>query len=121
MAIEFNTRVEGGVLFVTTTGFDESLQQVQDYGMAIIAASQQAGVAHVLCNELGLEYRLSVTDTFRAAEFIAANAPKVSKVAIVANPKYITDVRFWETVAVNRGLTVRAFQDVGSAEKWLRA
>lgn len=54
----YTTTVEDDTLLVRTSGFDESLAEVQGYGMAIISACIQHGVTRVLCNELHLEYRL---------------------------------------------------------------
>jgi hypothetical protein len=120
MAIHFTTAVDGDTLRIKTSGFDESLAEVQECGMAIIRACQAADVTRVLCNELDLEYRLSVVDTFLVGEFISEHAPAVAKAAIVCNPKYVTEARFWETVVVNRGLQVRVFTDTDAAACWLR-
>ena len=120
MAIHFTSTVADDTLLVTATGYDESLEQVQQYGLAIIEACRQGGVTCVLCNEVDLEYRLNIIDTFRAAEFIAAQAPQVARVAIVCNPNQLDDTKFFEAVAVNRGLTVRLFNDLQVAAQWLR-
>jgi len=120
MSIHSTMTVSEDTLLVTASGFDESLDQVQQYGLAIIAACIQSGVTRILCNELDLEYRLGTVDTYQAAEFIAANAPHVGRAAIVCNPKYLADARFWETVATNRGLTVRVFKDTDAASQWLK-
>jgi hypothetical protein len=120
MAIEYSIAVEGDTLLVDAWGFDESLAQVQEYGMALIAACVGYGVTRLLCNELRLDYRLGVADTYRAAEFIAAEAPTVAWVAIVCNPTQVADARFFEDVAVNRGLTVRVFTELDAAAAWLK-
>jgi hypothetical protein len=39
MAIEYSIAVEGDTLLVDAWGFDESLTQVQEYGIALIAAT----------------------------------------------------------------------------------
>ncbi|MCX6358565.1 MAG: hypothetical protein NT029_02060 [Armatimonadetes bacterium] len=39
--------------------------------------------------------------------------------AIVCDPRYADDAHFWETVAVNRGLTVRMFPLEEAARAWL--
>jgi hypothetical protein len=41
-------------------------------------------------------------------------------VEIVCNPKQIADARFFEDVAVNRGLTVRVFTERDAATDWLK-
>jgi hypothetical protein len=39
---------------------------------------------------------------------------------VVCHPDFKADGAFWEDVAVNRGLMVRAFQDQALAEAWVR-
>lgn len=119
MAIHFTMDGDGDTLLVNASGFDESLEQVREYGMAIIAACVEGGFTHVFCDERELEYRLATIDTLDAAAFISEHAPRVGKIAIVCDPKGSADARFFEDVAVNRGLTVRAFKDPGGARHWL--
>jgi hypothetical protein len=119
MAIKYTMRNDGDLLIVETTGFDESLEEVQQYGLAILNACKQGDYTKVLCNEINLEYRLGTFDTFLAAEFMASQIPKLGKAAIVCNGTFIEDAKFWETVAVNRGLIVHVFKDVESARIWL--
>ncbi|MBI5297190.1 MAG: hypothetical protein HY869_17065 [Chloroflexi bacterium] len=119
MAIHYSIKLEGDLLLVDAWGFDENLEEVQAYGQAIIQACLEGGCARVLCNESNLEYRLSTFDIFQSAESIAARVHKPVKTAIVCNEKFITDAQFWETVAVNRGMTVRFFKDMDTARRWL--
>lgn len=119
MAIDYILTSEDDLLIVNASGFDENLEEVLQYGMAIVNACMAGNYSRVLCNELNLEYRLSTLDTYKSAEFLARQAPKLGKVAIVFNEKFMNDARFWETVAVNRGLMVCTFKDIDSARKWL--
>lgn len=121
MAIRHTMQVEDGTLVVRASGFDESLAEVEQYGAAVIAACREHGVTRVLCLEQDLEYRLSTVDTFRAAEFVAMHAPKVSRVAIVCAVASLPDGQFWENVVVNRGLTAAVFADPVAADHWLHA
>ena len=50
---------------------------------------------------------------------ISTFAPDVARAAVVPNAKYVADAGFWETVAVNRGLSVRIFKDTDAARAWL--
>lgn len=121
MAIRYTTTVDGDTLVVRAEGWDESLAEVEAYGMAVIAACVEHGVSRVLCNELELEYRLGTLETFQAAQFIAAQAPAVARIALVCRPPQVADARFWEDVVVNRGLIARVFTDVDAAVAWLGA
>ena len=104
---------------VTAWGYDEGLAQAQDYAFAIISAAVEGNHTRVLCNEFDLEYRLRPIDTYEAATFISANAPKIARIAIVCNPKFGADARFFEDVAVNRGLMLRFFWDADASSQWL--
>jgi acetylglutamate synthase len=119
MAISYTFAVKGKRLLVTTSGVDENLAEVQAYGMALIEAAAQNDATSALIDERGLIYRLTTVDSFISAEFIATSLPAVAKVAIVTSPANVDDAAFWETVAVNRGLTLRFFQDMDAAELWL--
>ena len=121
MAIEFHCTIENTLLLVKTSGYDESLEEVQQYGLALIQACQEHGVTRVLCDESELEYRLGTLDIFESAAFMSQAAPEVARAAIVCNPRHAADAQFWETVAVNRGLQVRFFPDIEKARAWLAA
>ncbi|MEW5938093.1 MAG: hypothetical protein AB1750_00410 [Chloroflexota bacterium] len=43
----------------------------------------------------------------------------IEQAALLANPAYQNNNLFYETAAQNRGVNLRLFHDVESAEKWL--
>jgi hypothetical protein len=111
--------VDGDTLLVRAWGVDDSLEDVQGYGMAVIQACIESKCLRVLCDERDLEYRLGTIDTYRAAEFISQNVPRLVRVALVCLPEQIEDAAFWENVAVNRGMLARAFKDMDTARAWV--
>ncbi len=119
MAIEHSARLEGGLLVVKASGFDENIEQVREYGLWIIDEALRLDVTHILCDERDLEYRLSTLDTFAIASYIAEAAPRMAKIALACNPRFMADAVFWENVAVNRGLIVKVFKDIDDARAWL--
>ncbi|MCC7492060.1 MAG: hypothetical protein IT204_06945 [Fimbriimonadaceae bacterium] len=119
MAIRHRVEVAGDLLLVTASGYDESLAEVQAYGLAVIEAALAHGCRRVLCDERQLEYRLGTVDTYQAAAFLAEQAPALGRAALVCAPECAPDAAFWETVAVNRGLQVRAFQSLTDAQAWI--
>lgn len=119
MAITWSMRVDGDVLRVTAAGFDESLDEARAYGEAIIRAGIEHRTFRIFCDEVALEYRLGTMDTYLLATFLAEKAPHIARVAILCQPKGIADARFLEDVAVNRGLTIRAFTNREKANDWV--
>jgi hypothetical protein len=119
MAINFSITNENSLIRVKASGKDDNLEQVKDYGMAIIEAAVLSASKAIICDERELEYTLNTFDTFESAKFISENAPTVAKVALVCNPKCIDDAIFWQTVASNRGLFVKVFETINEAEAWI--
>lgn len=119
MSITYESEINGPMLLVTASGRDENVQQVIEYGLSIIHLAVESGATHILCDERNLEYALGTTDTYDAAKQIAMNVPRVARVAIVCRPEFLSDGKFWETVAVNRGLQVRIDTDFERARHWL--
>lgn len=119
MAIHYQTEVRGNLMKVITSGEDESLEEVMDYAHTIINEAVKANITKVLCDERNLIWKLSAFDTFQLAENTSKLAPRVAKIAIVCNPKYVEEGRFYETVATNRGLIIRVLSDIEEAKKWL--
>lgn len=120
MAIEYQITVDGELLQVVAAGTDESLEEVQAYGMAVIHAALENSCSCVVCDETHLVYTLGTIDTFKYGSFIAAQAPRLARVALVINPDQSEDAAFWETVVINRGLMVQIFADAQAAEDWVK-
>jgi hypothetical protein len=119
MAISYSFEVQDQLLRVKAKGKDDNLEQVEEYGMAVIAAALSSGCIRILCDESELEYTLGTIDNYESAKFISENSPHVVRVALVCKPEQYEDASFWETVAVNRGLVVRFFKSISEAEDWL--
>ena len=117
MAIDYSMTVVGDTLRVKANGRDDSLTEVQQYGLAIVNHAIKAQATKILCDETDLIYALDTFDTFESARFIADTAPKIARVAIACGPNSEADAEFWETVAINRGLQVRFFPTVAEAEE----
>jgi hypothetical protein len=119
MSITYDIQVEDDLLLVTASGFDDGLEDVQEYGMAVIRSCIENGCTRVLSDEVNLEYRLGTLDTFESARFLAEMVPAPHRVAIVCNPAQMPDAAFWKTVASNRGMQVRLFGSREEARQWI--
>ena len=119
MAITYSAEINENLLLITASGRDENVREVIDYGSAVIDLAVRHGATLILCDERNLEYALDTFDTFQSAKEIADLAPKVARIAIVCNAKFLKDGQFWETVAVNRSLQVRVDTEIDRAKAWL--
>jgi hypothetical protein len=119
MAITFTHAIENDLLLVSTSGFDGSVEDVAKYGMGVLGLCLESGCLGILCDERSLEYRVGILDLHELAEYAAEVVPRTLAVAIVPNAAGIEDAMFYENVAVNRGIQVKAFTDVDQARHWL--
>ena len=119
MAISVSFQVRKDVLCVTASGRDDHLESVLRYGQSIIEKARETGLLKVLCDERDLVYDLDVLGTFDSAEYVAKQAMGAKRLAIVCHSDHAKMASVWETIAVNRGLPVRLFNDIRSAEQWM--
>jgi len=119
MAINYVSQLENDVLFVKAYGQDDNMEDVKEYGMAVLKEALSNGVSKVICDETELIYTVSVFDIYESAKSISAHAPMVAKVAIVSSPSQFRDAFFYETVSVNRGLQMKAFTSEHEARQWI--
>ncbi len=119
MSITTTIKHESGYLHVATTGEDESLEAVIAYGEEIYQEAMRVGTTKVLANEQKLVYKLGTFNTYELAAYWSHKIRGSAKIAIVANPDNMQDLQFFEDVAVNRGVRVRAFRSEEEAKAWL--
>ena len=120
MSIKYQIQDEGAFLRVTAAGTCDDLYRLKEYVLAINSAALSAGLTKVLVDEREMCYHLTTVDSFESGKFVAEMSHFGITAAVVYNLDGEADSRFWETVAVNRGATLRAFGDIDDAEKWLR-
>jgi GAF domain-containing protein len=119
MAIEFTSEVRGDLLLVQSSGRDESLEDVQMYGLAVYQAVVENGCTRVLVDETELEYLLDAAYLYELAEFAAQQAPNLVKIALICTPAQISDATLWGIVTLNRGLQTGVFTTTEEAEAWV--
>lgn len=119
MAISYEIIIHQDYLEVKSEGFDESLQEVEDYANSIAKIALENGKNKILCDERKLRYSLSIFETFELAEAEAKHLSTAPRIAIVFNSNYTEYARFFETAAINRGLIVKVTTDIDEAKKWL--
>ncbi len=122
MAHDLKTICEDGYLHATITG-DNTPEDVAAYLGRVREICTEHGLSKVLIEEnlLGPPFdAVDIYDTVSAAT--VGVAPAIRQVAFVdTNPEHrFANMKFAETVAVNRGVNVKVFRDVPSAVEWIR-
>ena len=121
MPYMLNVEQRGSYLYITVTG-DNSYETVHSYLSEVRSKCLQYDCPDVLIVENLAGPSL---DTMSIFDLVTRNSKQalqvVGRLAIVdINPEHrLEDMEFAENVAVNRGLTVKAFATIQSAEDWL--
>lgn len=115
--------VEEGITLITNIGvltYEDFMKQARE--ALDISRLKKCNMILVDCTSMITQAQ--VTEMFDTSAFYEAiGAPRENKIALVAPPtgtKTEEDLRFYETVCINRGWRVKMFADKESAIKWLR-
>lgn len=99
-----------------TLDFAASKQALVD----IISEIKQPGEYEVLVDTREAESSLSITDIFELGNTLASQFPlRRSMIGLLAPMSETEKATFFETVARNRGVNIRAFTDFEQAITWL--
>ena len=125
MTYEFKIKENDGYVHVQVTGKrqdGEAVLNASHAGRRIVEFCRQASNYRVLV-VLNLSGRLSTMDSYEIATGSEEYGwDRIFKLAFVnPNKSSVDDVKFTETVAVNRAYSVKAFADEPDAVAWLLA
>jgi hypothetical protein len=123
MEYELNATPADGYVHVRVRGQND-VATAQRWARELIALCAEKGWKNLLVEENLAGPRLSLVDIFGIISKEApAASPHIHLMAFVdSSPERDPfNVRFGETVALNRGLSVKVFDTVPQAESWLRA
>ena len=118
MTLDIQTENAGEYLLARLKG-ERTLINVLTAAGQIIGTCQELRLSKALVDVRGLEGELQTFDTY---EVVAEKLPQsrgvsLNKAAIVDREESLN--RFFEDLAVNRGMNIRLFTDEGVAVEWL--
>ncbi len=119
MSITYHYSLEGKLLRVTASGRPESLREVKKYARSIIMTAVLKKAEKLLVDERCLKHDLSVIDTYELGGSVSKYAPRLGQAVLVVSQEDMHAELFYETVLVNRGLSIKVTTDMAEAEKWL--
>jgi hypothetical protein len=123
MAYAFASELKDGYLHVRVRGPNDAAT-IRRYIKDTLASALRHSCPNVLVEENLEGAQISMGDVFQIVSDASANAKHdIHRIAFVdTNPKHThANMKFAETVAVNRGMGMTVFATVADAEKWMRA
>jgi hypothetical protein len=126
MELKVQDRADIGLLYATLSG-DFSLAEAKRTFLQILAAVERHQAGKVLVDGRGVTGKLTAMERFHYGEFVAATVLDMRLKVGMCDPRFsfvlvepvLDPDRLGETVAVNRGLHVRAFDNLDDALGWL--
>ena len=127
MAMRVDTSVEPGLLRVTLAG-PFTIQEAQAAFLETLEALARHGTDKTLVDGRELKGEPDTIQRFLYGEFAATSVaryidegriPATPQFAYVLHEPVLDPRRFGETVALNRGMWVKAFDDLDEAVAWL--
>jgi len=121
MPIDYDTVLKGDVLWVTALGETMSVDVLVEYVRAMTQDALDMGVKKVLVDNRRI---IGAMDVLQSHDFAVdveeqIELAKTIRWAVVTSPERMKALRFFETVARNRGLSILAFDTIEEAEDWL--
>ncbi len=120
MGIAYKTEKRNKYFFVESHGQSDDLDEVSCYAQEITELCKQQGYKNMLIDETDRQYVLSeVLDLYKLGNFFKTLEISTIRIAIICQPQFLEHIRFLETTANNRGMTIKFFLNNDSAERWL--
>ena len=120
MSIDYTTKNKEKYLLVKSNGGSDDLAVNSDYARDITDICKQQGYSAMLIDERDREYMLNeVLDLYKLANFFQTLNVSNIRMAIVCQPQYLEQIRYFEKTTHDRGRNIKFFLDPDSAKRWL--
>jgi len=120
MALDFTIDIDGDLLTVTTSGFDENVDEAVAYGQSVISSCVENQCRKILVNESEMTAALDKVSQYEMVQQLVSLVPYDLFVAFVVNEDNFEDTSFGVLVAENRGMHIKAFLQMDEAREWLQ-
>ena len=120
MALDYTIDIDGDLLTVTTSGFDENVDEAVAYGQSVISRCVESQCRKILVNESEMTAVLDKVSQYEMVRQLVSLVPYDLFVAFVVNEDNFEDTSFGVLVAENRGMNIKAFLLLDEAREWLQ-
>ena len=118
--LDYKIDVNGDLLNVTTTGYDENVDEAVAYCESLISVCVDNQCRRVLIDESRVTSVLDKVGQYEMVQRLVSQVPHDLTIAFVVNPAHFEETSFGVLVAENRGINVRVFTTIEQASEWLQ-
>ena len=119
MPLEYNFKIDGDLLTVTTSGFDDNVDEAVSYGEDIIRHCLNGKCTKILMDESQVSAVLDRVGQYQMVQRLSSIVPHQLSIALLSAIDNLQDTSFGTLVAENRGIKVRLFTSKENALEWL--
>lgn len=121
MTLKYRTESKDSYFLVTARGKNNSFEVISNYALEVTDLCKEQGHTSMVIDERNREYQMDeLLDQYKLANYFKTLGVSHVRVAIICKPQYIEKVHFVETTANNRGVNLKYFVDLASAERWVK-
>jgi hypothetical protein len=118
--LDYKIDVNGDLLFVTTTGYDDNVDEAVAYYESLISVCVDNQCRRILIDESQISSVLDKVSQYQMVQRLISHVPYDLAIAFVFSPELFEETSFGVLVAENRGINVRAFTTLEEASEWLQ-
>jgi hypothetical protein len=120
MTLKYKTKNRENYFLVTARGKTNSFEVITNYAREVTELCKEQGYRSMIIDERNREYKMEeLLDQYKLANYFKTLSIAHVTVAIICKSQYIDKIHFVETTANNRGLNLKYFVDLDSAERWV--
>lgn len=121
MSYQFSVENKGAYLLIRIRG-QFSLENEYEADRYIVGQCNEYKIFRALVDDRLIKGHATEADAFASASTLRDRGlDELEKVAFVDVPEHLNVIRFYETVATNRGIKVGTFSEIEEAEVWLQS
>ncbi len=121
MSIEFEIKQKENMLIVAPDGTTDSVDDLMSYIDGFLLKSDELGAQKIILDHRNIVVHMEHAGAYDIATRCIKRMTddRTLRIAVVARPERMEFARIYESIGVNRGVSIKAFESVTMASSWL--
>ncbi len=121
MAVEYTIEIKNDFIWFRPEGATDQTEELLEYIDSILADCREQGTFRMLLDHRNFQFNCQYSGYYDLAlQTIERMSPdRPLKVALLTQPERVEFLKFYETIGVGRGATIKVFDRMKMASVWL--